>query len=77
MFKMASFENELFHSMEKTLVKSQIEQKHGFDRLAKAADYLNIAAEIFEKAGMTEEASEVTAILQQLTDRLSSKTSSL
>lgn len=77
MFKTGSFENEIFHSMEKQLVSSQIEQKHGFNKLAKAADYLNAAAELFEKAGMVEEADEVTEVLQQLTNKLSGKTSSV
>lgn len=71
MFKIGSFESELFHSMEKSLVTSQVEHKHGFDKLAKAADYLNAAAALFEKAGMNEEADEVIKVLQQLTNKIS------
>ena len=66
MFKTASFEDELYRSMEKTLVSNQDESKHGFKRLAQAVDYLNAAAEIFDQAGMTEQAEEITEVLQGL-----------
>lgn len=72
MFKTSSFENELYHSMESNLIGSQIEKHHGFDKLAKAADYLNAAAELFEKAGMDDEANEITEILQQIANKFSS-----
>lgn len=75
MFKTASFEEEIYHSMEKSLVENQVEQKHGFNRLAQAADYLNAAAEIFEQAGMVEHAEEITEVLQGLVSDLSGKTS--
>ena len=66
MFKQGSFEDEIYRSMEKTLVKSQVEKEHGFDRVAKAIDLLNTAAAIFEQAGMQKEASEVTEVLKSL-----------
>lgn len=67
MFKQASFEDEIFRSMEKTLVKNQAEQKtHGLTRLAKAVDFLNHAADIFDRAGMTEEADMIAGILAGL-----------
>lgn len=75
MFKNSSFANEIFHSMEKTLVSNQVENKYGFNKLAKAADYLNAAAEVFEKAGMHKQAIEVTEVLQGLLHQLSGKTS--
>lgn len=68
MFKQGSFEDEIYRSMEKTLVNNQVEQSHGFSRLAKAVDLLNTAASIFEQAGMQEEAAEVTDLLQSLTE---------
>jgi hypothetical protein len=77
MFKTGSFENEIFRSMEKTLASNQLEAKYGFDKLAKAADYLNAAAAVFEKAGMHKQAIEVTEVLQGLLDQLSGKTSTL
>lgn len=64
MFKQSSFEDEIFRSMEKTLIKNQTEQNtHGLSRVAKAVDYLNDAAAIFERAGMTEEADMISGIL--------------
>jgi hypothetical protein len=70
MFKQGSNEDEIFRSMETTLVKNQTENTHGFNRLAKAVDLLNTAAAIFEQAGMHEEAAEVTAVLQSLAEDL-------
>lgn len=75
MFKQASFENEIYRSMEKNLVSNQVEDKYGFKRLAQAADYLNAAAEIFEQAGMSEQAEEITEVLRGLAQQLSRKTS--
>jgi hypothetical protein len=68
MFKQAgSFEDEIFRSMEKTLVKNQTEKNtHGLNKLAQAVDYLNDAAVIFERAGMSEEANLITEILAGL-----------
>ncbi len=66
MFKQASFEEELYRSMEKGLVKNQVEDKHGFDKLAKATDLLNTAAAIFESAKMYSEAEAVTEVLYNL-----------
>lgn len=73
MFKYGSFEDELYRSMEKKLVANQVEDTHGFNKLAKAADYLNSAAELFENAGMHSQAAEVTEVLRKLADKLSSK----
>lgn len=77
MYKIGSFEDEIYRSMEKSLVTSQTENKYGFNKLAKAADLLNAAATLFEQAGMREEADEVTNVLQELANQLASgKTSS-
>ena len=70
MFKQGSYEDEIFRSMEKTLVSSQVENTHGLNKLAKAVDYLNDAAAIFERAGMSEEAALITEVLQGLTKDL-------
>jgi hypothetical protein len=70
MFKQGSYEDEIFRSMEKTLVDSQVENTHGLSKLAKAVDYLNDAAAIFERAGMLEEAAQITEVLQGLTKDL-------
>lgn len=70
-----NFENEIYRSMEKQLASNQLEDKYGFNKLAKVADYLHAAAEIFEQAGMTEQAEEITEVLQGLAQQLSDKTS--
>lgn len=64
MFKIANLENELFHSMEKKLTSNQLEDNHKFAKLAKAIDYLKYAAEIFEDAGMDEEAYDLDEIIK-------------
>lgn len=66
MFKQSSFEDEIYRSMEKSLVKNQTENTHGFNKLAKAIDLLNTAAQIFEEACMTDEADDVSNILEDL-----------
>lgn len=70
MYKIGSFEDEIYRSMEKTLVKNQSENTHGFDKLARAVDLLNTAATIFDDAGMHVEADGVTAVLLSLTKEL-------
>lgn len=78
MFKQGSFEDEIYRSMETSLVKNQTETKHGFNKLAKAADFLSTAATIFDQAGMHKESKEVTKVLQSLAvDQLMSEAFSL
>ena len=77
MFKKANLEDEIYRSMEKQLVTNQSEDSYGFNKLAKAVDYMNAAAEIFEQAGMQQEAKEVTEVLQELTQQISGKTFSV
>jgi hypothetical protein len=66
MFKQCSAEDEIYRAMETGLVKNQTEARHGFDKLAKAADFLSIAAEIFDQAGMFQESEEILEILKNL-----------
>ena len=73
MFKISSFENDIVSDMEKELKANSIEKTHGFNKLAKAADYLNSAASIFEDAGMPEISDQITQVLKDLADQLSSK----
>ena len=70
MFKLGSFEDEIYRSMERSLVKNQTEDKYGFNKLAKAADLLSTAASIFDEAGMYEESSDIINILQNLSKDL-------
>jgi hypothetical protein len=76
MFKIGNFADELSHSMEKNLVSHHTETKFGFDKLAKAVDYLNAAAAVFEKAGMHTQAIEVTEVLRELAAQLASRKTS-
>lgn len=71
--KIGSFEDEIYQSMEKVLIANQTEQLYGFDKIAKAADLLNNAANIFDKAELYSEASEITDVLKSLTKVLSDK----
>jgi hypothetical protein len=73
MFKYGSFESEIYRAMEKKLVAKQVEDTHGLNKLARAADYLDSAAELFENAGMHSQAAEVTEVLRKLAEQLSSK----
>ena len=67
MFKQAgSVEDEIYRSMENTLVKNQVETQHGLKKLAKAADLLSMAADIFDQAEMYQESAEITEILKNL-----------
>jgi soluble cytochrome b562 len=66
MFKQSSAEDEIYRAMETVLVKNQTEVRHGFDKLAKAADFLSTAAEIFDQAGMLQESEEILEILKNL-----------
>lgn len=74
MFKYNSDENEIYRLMEKKLASNQLENKYSFEKISKATDYLNIAASIFDKAGMYTESEEVSEILHSLTKQLNNKT---
>lgn len=66
MFSLGSFEVELAQSMEKTLVTSQLENKYSFDKVAKAADYINAAAELLDDTGFSTEAKLLTKVIERL-----------
>lgn len=68
MFKRASFEDEIRQSMEKQLVSSQVEQQHGFNKLAKAMEYLQAASEIFQNAEMSDVSQDIDQVLQSLVE---------
>jgi hypothetical protein len=65
MFKQSSIENEIYRSMETSLVKAQV-KIHSFNKLAKVADLLSMAADIFDKAGMIQESDDITKIIESL-----------
>lgn len=66
MFKTDSFEQELVEGMSKKLVSNQIENLYSFEKISKAADYLNSAAEILDDTGMTAEAELITRLLEKI-----------
>jgi hypothetical protein len=66
LFNVSNFEDELYRSMENTLIKNQAENTHGFNKLARAIELLNTAASIFDQAGMLQEAVDITSILNAL-----------
>jgi hypothetical protein len=70
MFKQASWEDEIYHSMEKQLVSNQLENSYGFKRLVQAAEYLSKAASIFEAVNMADAAEGITQTLQSLANDL-------
>lgn len=67
MFKCGSIEKELMQSMENELVSQSVEKKYNFSKLAKAIDYLDTAANIFDRSGFSDEADEIIKIIQSLT----------
>lgn len=66
MFKSASCDTELMQAMEKSLAAKELEDTHQFNKIAKAIEYLSAAADIFDQANMSEEAAELTEILESL-----------
>jgi putative methionine-R-sulfoxide reductase with GAF domain len=71
MFKWASIEKELYSSMKQNLVKAWDDRNNdGMTKLAHAADLLNEAANIFDKAGMYAEADEIAIILQSMAQEI-------
>jgi hypothetical protein len=52
--------------MEQALVSNQAETRYGFSKIAKATDLLNLAASIFDQAGMQQEANDITKIIEGL-----------
>lgn len=69
MFKVGSIEQELAESMEHSLVSNQVENKYSFDRIAKAADLLHTAAEIFDETGHHFEAEVLTRLLEKIANK--------
>lgn len=73
MFNDDDISNEIYKSMEKQLVSNQLENKYAFNKYAKIVDYLNQAANIFDKAGMQQEANEITKIMYNFANKLNKR----
>jgi len=65
LFKFGSLEEEIMKSMETSLVKVQ-RSLMGHEKLAKAVDHLNAAAEIFDDSGFNKEAEVVTRLIEKI-----------
>ncbi len=68
MFKQASFADEIYAAMENNLVSNQAESTYGFSKLAQAVEYLNNAADIFDRAGMAEVSEDIAQVLEQVAE---------
>lgn len=68
LFKFGSLEDEIMKSMETSLVKNQHNKIFGHEKLAKAVDHLNAAAEIFDDTGFSKAAEAVTRLIEKLAD---------
>lgn len=66
MFKLGSFEEEIYSSMKKNLVSNQLDDRYSLDKIAKAADYINNAAELLDASGFKVEAEMLTGVLKRL-----------
>jgi hypothetical protein len=66
MFKSGSIESELMQEMEKKLLANDRESMSGFNKIAKAIDYLDAAAHIFENAGLSLESKDIMNVLKTL-----------
>lgn len=66
MFKKENFEDELVKSMSQNLASNQVEKKYSFDKISKAADFINAAAEIFDDTGFHAEAEVLTRMLERI-----------
>jgi hypothetical protein len=73
MFKRDNNEDELFRSMEKSLIAHQTEKQHNLDKVTQVTGLLSTASEIFDQAGMTSEADEILAIVEGLVKDLVNK----
>jgi hypothetical protein len=67
------YEDEISSSMEKNLQEKSLESKFAFSKLSRAANYLSYAAELFDKAGMSEEMEETLSLLKKLAVSMTQK----
>lgn len=66
MFKLGSFEEELYKNMQRNLDNIKSTEVNDLNKLAKVVQYIHKAASIFEQAGMYKQAKELTTILEGL-----------
>lgn len=66
MFKLESFAAELEKAMADNMVSNQVENQYSFEKVEKAVDYLNVAAELLDDTGHSVEAEAITRVLEKL-----------
>lgn len=66
MFEKKSAADELANFMQRKLIANAVDESFSIDKLEKAVDYLNSAADLFEDAGMHAEAEAVTKVIEKL-----------
>lgn len=64
--KQSSFSNEIMSGMKSHLAATKVENKYSFDKVAKAVDLLNTAADIFDDAGFKSESESITSLLESI-----------
>ena len=70
MFKDNDVEQEIYKSMEANMVNNQLENKYAFNKIAKSIDYLHLATKLFDKAGMHQEADQLTNIVKEICNKI-------
>ena len=57
-------DNEIYNSMQEKIIKNQSYIDYKLQKIVKAGEYLKNAAELFEKAGMKKESSEIKNLIK-------------
>ncbi len=65
MFKKENFEQEIMQSMKNNLIANKLEKQHSFERIGKAVDFIQAAADIFDDTGFYSEAEVLTSIIEK------------
>ena len=71
MFKRENSESELFEAMSLQLQSNAAGE--GFDKLAKAVDYLNVVGELLDDVGYSIEAEEIVVLLEKIAKKAPKK----
>lgn len=66
LFRVETFEEEIAKSMQSRLVSNRAKKQYSFDKIAKAADFINTAAEILDDTGFAAEAEILVQVLEKL-----------
>ena len=67
--KESSFSNEIMRGMQSNLIARKVENQYSFEKVAKAIDLLNTAADIFDDAGLKAESEGITQLLEKIAEK--------